>query len=71
MRLWQWLKEPLPPVPVFMGYGAQDRFADGMRLLAAHLPAANHFTVPGEHNWAAWLPLWRHFLDLNHFPAQP
>jgi len=71
VRLWQWLKEPLPPVPVFMGHGAQDRFADGMQMLAAHLPAATHLTVSGEHDWAAWLPLWQRFLDVGHFPALP
>lgn len=71
VRLWQWLKDPLPPVPVFMGYGAQDRFADGMQMLAAHLPDAIHVTVPGKHDWAAWLPLWQRFLDLGHFPTLP
>ena len=71
VRLWQWLKEPLPSVPMFMGYGAQDRFADGMQMLTEQLPDATHLTVPGEHDWAAWLPLWQRFLDLGHFPALP
>lgn len=71
VRLWQWLKQPLPQVPVFMGYGAQDRFADGMRLLARHMPEATHITLPGEHDWAVWLPLWQRFLSLGHFPALP
>lgn len=71
VRLWQWLRQPLPRVPVFMGYGAQDRFADGMRLLARNLPDATHVTLPGGHDWAAWLPLWQHFLDQGHFPAVP
>lgn len=71
VRLWQWLRQPLPRVPVFMGYGGQDRFADGMRLLARNLPDATHVTLPGGHDWAAWLPLWQHFLDQGHFPAVP
>ncbi|HAX23149.1 MAG TPA: hypothetical protein DCY64_23055 [Hydrogenophaga sp.] len=71
VRLWQWLKQPLPQVPMFMGYGAQDRFADGMRLLARHMPEATHITLPGEHDWAVWLPLWQRFLSLGHFPALP
>lgn len=70
-RLWQWLKQPLPALPVFMGYGVQDRFADGMQMLAAQLPTAHHLTLPGAHDWAAWLPLWQHFLDLGHFTASP
>jgi hypothetical protein len=69
VRLWQWLRQPLPPVPVFMGHGEQDRFADGMSLLASHLPGAIRLTLPGAHDWAAWLPLWRRFLDLGHFEA--
>lgn len=69
VRLWQSLKQPLESVPIFMGYGEQDRFADGMQLLARYLPTAAHCTVPGEHNWAAWLPLWCRFLDQGHFPV--
>jgi pimeloyl-ACP methyl ester carboxylesterase len=70
VRLWHWLKQPLPEVPVFMGYGEQDRFADGMQMLAQQLPQARHATVPGEHDWAAWLPLWQGFLDLGHFEVE-
>ena len=70
VRLWGWLRQPLPALPVFMGYGEQDRFADGMQMLAARLPDATHATVTGEHDWAAWLPLWQRFLDLGHFPPR-
>jgi len=69
VRLWTWLKTPLPALPMFMGYGEQDRFADGMQMLAAQLPAATHVTVPGAHDWAAWLPLWQRFLGQGHFPV--
>lgn len=66
-RLWHWLREPDFRAPVFMGYGAQDRFADGMTLLAAQLPQAAVVQVDGAHDWGAWLPLWQRFLDAGHF----
>ena len=70
-RLWHWLKNTALTIPVFMGYGDEDRFADGMRLLARHLPAAVHCTLPGGHDWSAWLKIWHCFLDQGYFPAHP
>lgn len=70
-RLWQWLKRPDFKGPIFMGYGEQDRFADGMQLLAERLPAANHCTLPGGHDWPVWQKLWAHFLELDFFPRLP
>lgn len=70
-RLWQWLKHPNMPGPVFMGFGEQDRFADGMAILAHHLPMATHFQVSGGHDWSVWLQLWRHFIDLGFFDRLP
>lgn len=69
LRLWKWLQAPPPAIPMFMGYGDEDRFSDGMSLLAQHLPLQNLDTVPGGHDWSAWLPLWRRFLDAGHFGA--
>ncbi len=66
-RLWNWLKSPDFSAPMFLGYGAQDRFADGMQLLVQQLPRATFVDVAGEHDWAAWMPLWRRFLDAGHF----
>ena len=68
-RLWHWLKRPTVDAPVFLGYGEQDRFADGMQLLAAQLPMADVRTVPGAHDWTAWTALWTRFLALGHFGA--
>lgn len=65
-RLWNWLKDPVWPAQVFMGYGVDDRFADGMRRLASRLALAQGHTVAGGHDWAAWSPLWGRFLD-RHF----
>jgi len=66
-RLWQWLKRPAVDVPLFLGYGTQDRFADGMQQLAAQLNMADVHTVPGGHDWTAWTALWASFLALGHF----
>lgn len=70
VRLWHRLKAPPRAVPMFMGHGDQDRFADGMSLLAQHLPLDRCEVVPGEHDWSAWLPLWRSFLDAEWFGAR-
>ncbi len=65
-RLWNWLKNPVWPRHVFLGYGVEDRFADGMHRLASCSAGAELHTVPGAHDWAAWLPLWERFLE-RHF----
>jgi pimeloyl-ACP methyl ester carboxylesterase len=66
-RMWRWLRQPALKMPMFFGYGAQDRFADGMQRLANQLPMAEQARVEGGHDWAAWMPLWERFLDAGHF----
>jgi pimeloyl-ACP methyl ester carboxylesterase len=66
-RLWQWLRQPELEMPIFLGYGAQDRLADGMQRLANQLPMAEQVLIEGGHDWAAWMPLWERFLDAGHF----
>ena len=68
-RVYRWLKAPPAGFPVFVGHGAEDRFAAGMSAIAARFPAAARHTVPGGHDWPAWQILWEHFLDLGHFSA--
>jgi pimeloyl-ACP methyl ester carboxylesterase len=63
VRLWLALQAAPPPVPTFMGWGASDRFVDGMDLLAQALPQVRPLVLPGGHDWDAWRPLWRQFLD--------
>jgi pimeloyl-ACP methyl ester carboxylesterase len=70
-RLWQWLQQPRVDVPLLAGWGEQDRFVDGMRALSDCLPTADIHTVPGEHDWKAWLPLWERFLAAGHFGVKP
>lgn len=70
-RLWQWLRDPDFSAPMFLGYGRQDRFADGMQQLVRQLPKADFAEGEGGHDWAAWLPLWERFLDAGHFKVKP
>ncbi|WP_306605249.1 hypothetical protein [Azonexus sp.] len=78
-RVWHWLKsQQTPPhptptaalpatCPVFIGYGTEDRFADGMRQLADCFPPSARHTVPGGHDWPAWQQLWAAFVRSAHF----
>jgi pimeloyl-ACP methyl ester carboxylesterase len=49
--------------PIYLGYGRDDRFADGQRLCAAALPAEAVDVVEGAHDWPTWRAIWEHFLD--------
>jgi pimeloyl-ACP methyl ester carboxylesterase len=69
-RLWQWLKQADLKIPLFMGYGEQDRFVDGMQPMARRLPNAIHRTVMGGHDWPTWLALWTDFLETGCFAAR-
>ncbi len=59
--LWAWLKscteERIACPPIFLGFGKEDRFIRGERLLAAVLPADQVATVPGGHDWGPWRKL--------------
>lgn len=51
---------------LYLGYGREDRFAPGHRLLADALPAARVISTEGGHEWDTWRRLWR--LLLNTLP---
>jgi pimeloyl-ACP methyl ester carboxylesterase len=59
--LWAWLKSCVEKravcPPIFLGFGTDDRFLRGERLLAAVLPAHQVATVPGGHEWEPWRKL--------------
>lgn len=61
-RIWQWLKRPPADFPVFVGYGREDRFAQGMAAIASRFPEPARYTVSGGHEWPVWQRLWEHFL---------
>ena len=62
-RVWHWLQQPPAALPVFVGYGREDRFAEGMAEVAACLPAQCGHTVAGGHDWPAWRALWDEYLQ--------
>lgn len=62
-QLWHWLIDGAPSLPTFFGYGQDDRFADGIALMADMLPACSRHVVPGAHDWPAWRKLWDAFVD--------
>jgi pimeloyl-ACP methyl ester carboxylesterase len=48
---------------VWLGYGAQDRYAPASALLAGRLPPKQVFTIPGGHDWPTWSLLWPRLLE--------
>ena len=70
-RIWRFIKEqrhrtsPRPPPGLHLGFGSEDRFADGHRLMAAALAPDSVDVVPGGHEWQAWRRLWENFLDIR------
>lgn len=44
---------------VFLGYGAQDRYADSSARMARLLPPERTVTLDGGHDWPTWRALWR------------
>lgn len=59
--VWQWLQSA-PNLPIWLGYGTEDRFASSHALLAAHLPAPASQAIAGGHDWPVWAALWHHFV---------
>ncbi|MBN2575534.1 MAG: alpha/beta hydrolase [Deltaproteobacteria bacterium] len=60
--LWRWLRsctvERQPCPRIFLGFGAEDRFARAHRLLASVLPPGQVAVVPGGHTWDPWRQLY-------------
>lgn len=62
-RVWRWLGSTAAGRPeIVIGHGAQDRFAEGQRLLSEALPPSQRLLVDGAHDWPTWRALWRRFL---------
>jgi pimeloyl-ACP methyl ester carboxylesterase len=75
--LWMWLSQPgvhtaasaaMPPL--YLGYGTEDRFAQGHALLATLLPSPRVATAPGGHDWPPWRALWAQWLDRGLLPSR-
>lgn len=70
--LWSWLQgyanSPSRRPPIYLGFGSGDRFAQPNGMLAQVLAPAQHFVVPGGHDWPVWQRLWSQFLDVAPWP---
>jgi pimeloyl-ACP methyl ester carboxylesterase len=66
-ELWRyiqrWSERPGHTRSVWLAYGDKERFRDRIALLAARLPRAHVFKLPGHHNWTLWKPALRTLLD--------
>jgi pimeloyl-ACP methyl ester carboxylesterase len=65
-KLWRWLRSyrsgaNMPEL--YLGYGEQDKFASGNRLLGEVLAQNHVYTVAGSHNWPTWSRLWKILLS--------
>lgn len=63
--VWDWLQGYAPEnggaanrPPLYLAYGARDRFAEVDAMLAEVLPKDRVFTLPGHHTWRTWRRLW-------------
>jgi hypothetical protein len=71
-RLLQWMQgyangaQPRPPL--FLGYGAEDGYAETVAMLGDVLPRERLFTAPGGHDWPPWLAMWGAMLDRAPLP---
>jgi len=69
-ELWMGLSaRPASAPPLYLGYGREDRFAEGHALLAGLLPPSQVTTAPGGHDWAPWRQLWLQWLDRGLLPT--
>ncbi len=67
-RIWRYIKNRrADAAPLYLGFGKDDRFAAGLKLLAAALPAASVDVIDGGHDWRTWALLWENFLDTRFF----
>jgi pimeloyl-ACP methyl ester carboxylesterase len=65
-RIWRFIQaRSTGRPPVYLGYGRDDRFAQGLDLMAQALPAAAVQVIGGGHDWSTWSALWERFLDLR------
>lgn len=71
-RLLSWLKgyqeQGSPRPPLYLGYGATDRFAPINGAVGDLLPRERRHVVPGGHTWASWITLWEQLLDRAPLP---
>lgn len=74
--LWRWLQTQTTPdstvkkLPIFLGYGDDDRFRYNDEVLRAALPVERVFTAPGGHDWPAWRAVWERIASVLPIPTE-
>lgn len=73
-QLLAWLRgvlaAPSQGPPIYLAYGADDRFAPSIEVLADALPEDRVIRHPGGHDWATWIALWSALLDRDPFSVR-
>ena len=65
-RIWRFIQaRGAGRPPLYLGYGRDDRFAQGLDLMTQALPPATVQVIEGGHDWSTWSALWERFLDLT------
>lgn len=64
VRHWLRTRNTASP-PLWLGYGSQDRFADGLHSMAKWIDKDCIEIVEGGHDWPTWYQLWDSFLCNN------
>jgi pimeloyl-ACP methyl ester carboxylesterase len=65
-RIWRFMQtRSASGTPLYLGYGRQDRFVQGLDLMAQTLTAGAVQVIEGEHDWSTWSALFERFLDLG------
>jgi len=64
LRAWRALKRSAASgsPPLWLGFGAEDRFAEAQRMMAEVVPERQRLMLPGGHHWPVWVQLWRRWL---------
>jgi pimeloyl-ACP methyl ester carboxylesterase len=65
-RVLAWLRTYHPSksrLPMYLGYGEQDRFVQASLLLKQRLPSSHVVSMSGGHDWTTWHGLWLKLLD--------
>lgn len=65
--LWEWLRDGHGGLPIYLGHGREDRFADGQAMMQEAAANACCSTVPGGHDWSAWQALWLDFVQQRDY----
>jgi pimeloyl-ACP methyl ester carboxylesterase len=72
--LWHWIKDEIAgqeTLPIFLGYGREDKYVKGQRLFATAIPEERVLSIDGAHTTATFTAIWTKFLDDEVYLATP